>query len=88
MHGDKHAFATAIRGRRRWRTVASAAAVAAALVAVAPAGDACGSAQVCHPLILHWSGTRWSKTASPMVADSDQLKYVTASAPSSAWATA
>jgi hypothetical protein len=50
-------------------------------------GEACAkTSQTCSPLILHWNGTRWSLTTSPLVADSDHLEDVTATSPDNAWA--
>jgi hypothetical protein len=50
-------------------------------------GEACSkTSQNCSPLILHWNGTRWSLTRSPLVADSDHLEDVTATSPDNAWA--
>ena len=50
-------------------------------------GQACSkTSQNCSPLILHWNGADWSKSASPMVGQREQLEDVTAVSPDNAWA--
>jgi hypothetical protein len=50
-------------------------------------GEACSkTSQNCAPLILHWNGARWSKSASPAVGTRESLSDVTAISPDNAWA--